>query len=53
MDCKQMKDGVGKGKGKDFTYIMESDRSDALILFLAESSESRVIDSGTSFPVTS
>ena len=48
-DCKQTKDGEGKGKEKDFAYITESDRSNALILSLAESSESWVIDSGASF----
>jgi len=37
-DCKQ-KDREGKGK-KDSTYISESDGCDALILSLAESSES-------------
>jgi len=39
-DCKHMKDGEGKGKEKDSVYITESDGSVALILFLAESSES-------------
>ena len=37
-DCKQ--DREGKGKEKDFSYITESDGSDALILSLVESSES-------------
>ena len=49
-DCKE-KNGEGKSK-KDSTYIMESDRSDALILSLAESSESWVIDFDTSFYAT-
>ena len=51
-DCKQ-KNREGKGKEKDSTYITESDRSDALILSLAESSESWVIDFGVSFYDTS
>jgi len=33
-DCKQMKDGEGKGKEKDTAYITESDGFDALILSL-------------------
>ena len=46
-----MKDEGGKGK-KDFTYITKSDRSDALILSLAKSSELCVMNSGASFHVT-
>ena len=38
-DCKQKKDGEDKGKENDSAYITESDRSDALILSLAESSD--------------
>ena len=49
-DCKE-KNEEGKSK-KDSTYIMESDRFDALILSLAESSESWVIDFDTSFYAT-
>jgi len=52
-DYKQMKDGEGKGKKKDSAYITESDVSDVLILSLAESSESWVIDSDASFNATS
>ena len=47
-----MKDGEGKRK-KDFAYITESDGFDALIMSLAESSESWVIEFGASFHVTS
>ena len=47
-----MKDGEGKGKENDSVYITKSDGSDALILCLAESSESWVIDSGASFHAT-
>jgi len=48
-----MKDGKGKGKEKDSTYITESDGSDALILSLVKSSKSWVIDSDASFHATS
>jgi len=51
-DCKQMKYGEGKGKEKDSAYITECNGSYALILSLAESSESWVIDFGTSFHAT-
>ena len=50
--CKQMKDGEGKGKDKDFAYITESDGSDALIISLVESSELWVIYSDASFHAT-
>ena len=39
-DYKKMNNGEGKGKEKNFPYITENDGSDALILFLVESSES-------------
>jgi len=52
-DCKQMKDGEGKSKEKNSAYITKSNGSDALILSLAESSESWVIDFGASFHTTS
>ena len=42
-----------KAKKKDSAYITESDRSDTLILSLAGSNESWVIDSGTAFHTTS
>ena len=51
--CKQKKDGEGKSKEKNSVYVTESDISDALILFLAGSSESWVIDSRASFHATS
>ena len=44
-DYKQKKDGEGKRKEKVSVYVMESDGSNALILSLAGSSESWVIDS--------
>ena len=47
-----MKDGEGKAKERDFTYLTKSDGSDVLILSLAESSESLVIDSNASFHAT-
>jgi len=37
---------------RDFVFVTESDGSDALILFLAGSSESWMIDSGASFHAT-
>jgi len=42
-----------KARSNILCYIMESDGSGALILSLAESSESSVIDSGASFHATS
>jgi len=48
-DCKLKKDGEGKSKEKDSAYVMGSDRSDALILSLAGSSESWVIYLGALF----
>jgi len=51
--CKQKKDGEGKSKEKDSTYVTDSDGFDALILSLAVSSESWVIDSSVSFHATS
>ena len=48
-----MKDGEGKDKEKDSVYITESDGFDALILSLAESSKSWVIDFNASFHATS
>ena len=47
------KNGEGKSKEKDSAYVTVSDRSDALILSLAGSSESCVIDSDASFHTTS
>ena len=52
-DCKQMIDGEGKCKEKNFAYITESDGSDFLIISLAEPIESWVIDSNISFHATS
>ena len=51
--CKQKKDGDGKGKEKDSAYVTGSDEYDVLILSLAGSNESWVIDSGASFHATS
>jgi len=51
-DYKLKKDGEGKNKKKDSTYVTGSDGSDALIIFLAGSRESWVIDSGASFHTT-
>ena len=48
-DCKQMNNGEGKGKENDSAYITESNGSDALILLLAESSESWVLTPMPSF----
>jgi len=42
-----------KNKEKDSAYVIDSDRSDALILSLAGFSESWVIHSGASFHATS
>ena len=41
-----------KNKEKDFEHVTENDGSNALILSLAGSSESWVIDSGASFHAT-
>jgi len=43
-DFKQKNNGEAKSKERDFVYVTESNRSDALILSLAGSSESWVID---------
>jgi len=42
-DCKQKKDGEGKGKEKDSAYVTDSNISVALVLSLAGSSESWVM----------
>jgi len=52
-DCKQKKYGEGKSKENDSVFITESNGSDALILILAGSNESWVIDSGVSFHTSS
>ena len=52
-DCKHKKDENSKVKEKDLAYVTGSNESDALILFLAGSSESWVIGAGASFYATS
>ena len=47
-----LQDGEGKSKEKDSVYFKGSDGSDVLILSLASSSESWVINSGASFHTT-
>ena len=43
-DCKQEKNGDGKGKKNDSVYVIGSDKSGTMILSLAGSNESWVID---------